>query len=168
VAGFRLVAINQSGPGAEWSPPVQVYTTPRMYLAGLEIDTAGRATVALTDVNAGKVIAIDGSIVDNSWGNAVNVSASDPWPSVPVFALGTSGHGVLSWAFTDANQTNYVVRLAVRQSSGAPWSAPRTISPSLPFAFPEAAAVNASGKTIVIFGGYNAAQTIHTEFAVTK
>jgi hypothetical protein len=163
-----LVSINQSGAGAGWSAPVQVYTAPRMFLSGLEIDLSGRATVALLDASAGKVIAIDGSIVDNSWGNAVNVSAGDPWPSVPVFALGTSGHGVLSWAFTDANQTNYVVRLAVRQSSGAPWSAPRTISPSLPYAFPEAAAVNAAGKTIVIFGGYNTAQTIHTEFATTN
>jgi hypothetical protein len=66
----------------------------------------GNSGVALSNGGEGwEASAAIGSTVDNSWGNAVNVSAGDSWPSVPVFALGTGGHGVLLWAFTGSFAT---------------------------------------------------------------
>jgi hypothetical protein len=164
-----LVSINQASAGAGWSPPVTLYKTPSMLLSGFEIDLTGRATVALLDIRGSKVIAINGSIVSNTWGPAVNVSSGDPSPSQIVFALGTSGAGVLSWASGGPSQSAPLIRVSTRRSSTAAWSAPRTISPAgVQSASPEAADVNAAGKGIVIFSAYSASFTTHTEYATTN
>jgi hypothetical protein len=161
-----VVSIKQSGPSAGWSQPVTVYSSPSMLLTGLGIDLAGHATVALLDIRGSKVIAIDGSIVSNSWGSPTPVSGGDPLPSQVVFAIGANGAGVLAWA---SGSPNPLIRLSVRRSSGATWSAPSTISPAgVQSAAPEAAAVNASGKGIVIFSAYSGSGQVHTEYATNR
>jgi hypothetical protein len=164
-----LVAIKQSGAGAGWSAPVTVHTTPSMLLSGLAIDLMGRATVALLDISARKVIAINGSIVNNTWGSKTLVSAGDFAPSQVYFALASNGAGVLAWANATSYGSNPRIRLSTRPSIGAGWSAPQTISPAgVYYPSPEAAAVNAAGKVVVIFGAYNASMSIRTEYATNR
>jgi hypothetical protein len=161
-----LVASNQAAAGAAWSQAVPVYTTPSMLLAGLEIDLTGRATVALLDIRASKVVAVDGSIVSNTWGAPVNVSAGDPLPSQIVFALGANGTGVLAWA---SGSPNPLVRVSTRRGSAGAWSAPRTISPAgAQSAAPEAADVNASGQGVVVFSAFSGPLGTHTEYGTTN
>jgi hypothetical protein len=164
-----VVAIKQSSAGAGWSAPVTVHTSPSMILTGLAIDLMGRATVALLDISARKVIAINGNIVNNTWGSPTGVSAGDFAPSQVSFALATNGAGVLTWANATSYGSNPRIRLSVRGNSSAAWSAPQTISPAgVYYPSPEAAAVNAAGKVIVIFGAYNSPATVHTEYATNR
>jgi hypothetical protein len=169
LGGQGLVSINQAAAGAAWSAPVPVYSSLSMLVAGIAVDLSGHATVALLDITRSRVIAISGSVVSNSWGVPVIVSAGDQSPSQVVFALGNGGAGVLAWSLTNPNGSS-AVRVAVRPNSSGVWSSPRTISPPGVYqGTAEAAAVNASGKGLVIFSAYtDVSLTMHTEWATNN
>ena len=158
-----------------WSSAATVFNDPDAksgVLEGVTVDTTGNAAIAMLDVSDLDFYAVvDGSIVTNSWGAPVTVSASDHSASaIGAFGSNATGGVVLSWA--DSLGT---IRVASRVAHGDSWRKVQAVhSGNCGSGFPdcvtaESAAINDSGQQLVAWQflhGQNSQRTLKA--AVTK
>ena len=166
-----LASITQSDAGAGWTSPTTVYSsTGSLLVAGFSTDLNGSGTLALQDFGASTspIMAVNGSVLTNTWAPPVTVSGNDQSPNQLIYAGGSGGAAVLVWAAGNPNYSNNMIRAAYRPSTSGAWTQPTTISPAgVSMAGPESVAVNASGNAVVIFSAFNASMSVHTEYAST-
>ncbi len=130
----------------------------------LASDNAGHVTLVyeLIGFSTSQAFVASGSISNNTWSSPVVLSGSDTSVGQIYFVVAPSGAGLAIWLSSSGTpQVHAVTRVT---ATGA-WSTPVGISGSGTFIGPEAAAVDSSGKAIVIYSGYNAA-SVHTEYAI--
>jgi hypothetical protein len=155
----------QGVSGGAWSP-FNVAVDPQgiTIVSDLATDNAGSVTMVYEAIgfSTSQALAIAGSISSNAWSPPVVLSGSDTSVGQVYFALAPSGAALAVWLSSSATPEIHAV---VRASATGTWSSPATVSRSGSSEIgPEAAAVNSSGKAIVTYSGYNAAD-VHTEYA---
>jgi len=171
--GAILVALNSSGAyasttqgnsGGAWSPFKAIVNPQGLTITGdLESDDAGQVTLVYEFIgfSTSEALAVSGSISNNTWSPPVVLSSGDTSIGQIYFALAPNGAALAVWLVNNATP---VIQAVVRPTVTGTWSSPVTISGPGSQIGPEAAAVNSSGKAIVIYSGYNAA-SVHTEYA---
>ncbi len=165
-AAGTLVAVNQHGTGQPWSQPAPVYSGSTFYPVGFATDAAGNATLVFLNTSAaGSVMAVSGSVPDNTWGAARAISGTDQSPNQVLFAVGSNGAALTVWAAGNPSYSNNTIRASVRSGPNAAWSTPVSLGRTS-LGGPESAAINAAGKALVIYSSFPGVVGSHTEYAV--
>lgn len=158
--GAIVSAQTQARFGAPWGQAATAYTAgSRALLSGVNITNGGQITVAALDLLATgtTVVAFDGSVANNTWNPATDLSSTSGDPSGVValasFGGSTKGAAVVEWGDGDGT-----IRAAARPSSNAPWGATQTINGPVACgnlgptcSGPLAASINNNGHAVVIF-----------------
>jgi hypothetical protein len=171
--GAILLALNsfgvyasatQGNSGGAWSPfKTAVSPQGSTIISDLASDDAGQVTLVYESIvyPTSQVLAISGSISNNTWSSPVVVSGADTSVGQVYFALAPSGVALAIWL---SNSATPAIHAVARATATGTWSTPASISGPGTYISPEAAAVESSGNAIVIYSGYDAA-SVHTEYA---
>jgi hypothetical protein len=171
--GAILLALSSSGvytsstqgnSGGAWSPfKTAVSPQGSTIISDLASDDAGQVTLVYESIvyPTSQVLAVNGSISDNTWSSPVVLSGADASVGQVYFALAPSGVALTIWLSSSGTP---VIHGATRATATGTWSTPVGISGPGTYIAPEAAAVESSGNAIVIYSGYDAA-SVHTEYA---
>jgi len=122
-------------------------------------DSSGHATiVSWGNPQLTNLVAVDGSLVTNTWGSATTISGSDQFPGYFDFAMSSSGAAIaFYWVNPNDGSGNTIWRAATRPGAGKPWNAPSTAGVTFDAGgTPEGVAINSAGQAAVVFHGYSA------------
>jgi hypothetical protein len=157
-------ATTQGNSGGAWSP-FKTILSPQYptLISNLASDDAGQVSLVYESIDfvTSQVLAVSGTISNNTWSSPVVLSGSDTNVSQVSFALAPSGAALTIWLSSSGTPAIHAI---TRANATGPWSSPITVSGPGSSISPEAAAVNSSGNAIVIYSGYDAA-SVHTEYA---
>ena len=171
--GAILLALSSSGvytsatqgnSGGAWSPfKTAVSPQGSTIISDLASDDAGQVTLVYESIvyPTSQVLAVNGSISNNTWSSPVVLSGADASVGQVYFALAPSGAALTIWLSSSGTPA---IHAATRATATGTWSTPVGISGPGTYISPEAAAVESSGNAIVIYSGYDAA-SVHTEYA---
>lgn len=157
-------ATTQGSSGGAWSPFKTIISSQYPTLiSNLACDDAGQVLLVYESIDfvTSQVLAVGGTISNNTWSSPVVLSGSDTSVGQVYFALAPNGAALTIWLSSSGTP---VIHAVTRANATGPWSSPITVSGPGSSISPEAAAVNSSGKAIVIYSGYDAA-SVHTEYA---
>jgi len=171
--GAILLALNSTGlyasatqgnSGGAWSA-FKTAVTPKgsTIIADLASDDAGQVTLVYESISypTSQAFAVNGAIASNTWSSPEVLSGADTSVGQVQFALASSGASLIIWLSSSGTPA---IRASSRSSATGAWSTPVSLSGPGSYISPEASAVEATGKAIVIYSGYNAA-SVHTEYA---
>ena len=171
--GAILVALSSSGvytsatqgnSGGAWSP-FKTVVNPQgsTIISDLASDDAGQVTLVYESIvyPTSQVLAVSGSISNNTWSSPVVLSGADTSVGQVYFALAPSGAALAIWLSSSGTPAIHAV---TRATATGTWSTPVSVSGPGTYIAPEAAAVESSGNAIVIYSGYDTA-SVHTEYA---
>ena len=122
-------------------------------------DSSGHATiVSWGNPQLTNLVAVDGSLVTNTWGSVTTISGSDQFPGYFDFAMSSSGAAIaFYWVNPNDGSGNTIWRAATRPGAGKPWNAPSTAGVTFDAGgTPEGVAINSAGQAAVVFHGYSA------------
>ena len=170
-----LVAMNSAGAyasatqgnaGGTWSALKAIVNPQGLTItADLQSDDAGQVTLVYEFIgfSSSQALAVSGSIGNNTWSSPVILSSGDTSIGQIYFALAPNGSALAVWL---VNSPTPKIQAVIRATATGTWSSPVAISGPGSQIGPEAAAVNSSGKAVVIYSGYNAA-SVHTEYTTS-
>ncbi len=171
--GAILLALSSSGvytsaiqgnSGGVWSPfKAAVNPQGSTIISDLASDDAGQVTLVYESIvyPTSQVLAVSGSIGNNSWSSPLVLSGADASVGQVYFAIAPSGAALTIWLSSSGTPAIHAV---TRATPTGPWGTPVSVSGPGTYIAPEAAAVEASGNAIVIYSGYDTA-SVHTEYA---
>ena len=170
--GAILLALSSSGvytsatqgnSGGAWSPfKTAVSPQGSTIISNLASDDAGLVTLVYESIvyPTSEVLAISGSISNNTWSSPVVLSGADTSVGEVYFALAPNGAALAIWLSSGGTP---VIHAATRATATGTWSTPVGISGPGTYISPEAAGVESAGNAIVIYSGYDAT-SVHTEY----
>ncbi len=158
------ISTTQGSSDGAWSP-FNTIVNPQTstIVTDLASDDAGQLMLVYESIAypTSQVLAVSGSISNNTWSSPVVLSGTDTNVGQVYFALAPSGAALAIWLSSSGTP---VIHAITRANATGAWGSPITVSGPGSYISPEAAAVNSSGNAIVIYSGYNAA-SVHTEYA---
>jgi hypothetical protein len=103
------------------------------------------------------LVAVDGNLTTNTWGNVAIISGKDQYPGYFDFTMSSSGTAIVFWWINPKNGGgNTIWRAATRPGAGMPWNAPATVGTTFDAGgTPEGVAINGAGQAAVVFHGYS-------------
>jgi hypothetical protein len=137
------------GPGASWSPPVQI-SPPGEWASGGEVafDGQGNATVVWANNTRGLIQARTWDATTHRWGVPESISTGPPH-SGPRIAVSPSGRAVVAWSAPSGY--DYLVRAAIRPSRTGSWGPEQLLSTAGQTASVDDIVEQPSGQTIVMW-----------------
>jgi hypothetical protein len=128
-------------------------------------DANGHATLVSWSNGLFNLVAVDGSLVNNTWGKVTTISGSDQNPNYFAFAMSSSGAAIVFYSILPPSG-NTIWRAITRSGSGAAWNAPATVGTSFQGGgVPESAAINAAGQAAVVYHGYSSDYLTYIEYS---
>jgi len=121
-------------------------------------DSAGHATaVSWGNAQLTNLVAVDGNLGSNTWGQTTVISGPDQNPNYFDFTMSSSGAAIVFCSITPFNGGgNTLWRAATRPGAGQAWNAVATAGTSFDGGgTPEGVAINSAGQAAVVFHGYS-------------
>jgi hypothetical protein len=164
ISGGNVVSLVRHDNGV-WTSPVVVASTSSL---GLDLshtlnepadnrtfacDAAGDATVVgWGNVQNSNLVAVNGSLQNNTWGSPTVISGSDQNPGYFRLAVSSAGQAIVAYPLTLSSN---ITRAVVRPGPTSAWGAPATIgNANDSSALPLTVAINSSGQAAVAFSAY--------------
>ena len=154
ISGSNIVSLVRHG--SNWTSPSVVAATSAISLTACASDSAGHVTLAGFDYHVSTILAVDGNLTNNTWGQPASIIGSDQNPNYFRLAMSPKGTAIVFYSLLNFNGSNTIWRAATRKGSGVAWNPPATAGTSFDGGgMPERVAINGAGQAAVVFHGYS-------------
>jgi hypothetical protein len=165
ISGTNVVSIVRHGTTWNKTPVVVALLSSLEFYTGtgrdnrvFASDSAGHATiVSWGNAQLSNLVAVDGNLTTNTWGQTTVISGPDQNPNYFYFTMSSSGASIAFWSITPFNGSgNTLWRAATRPGAGKAWNPVATAGTSFDGGgTPEGVAINSAGQAAVVFHGYS-------------
>ena len=165
ISGTNVVSIVRHGTTWNKTPAIVAPLSSLEFYTGtgrdnrvFASDSAGHATiVSWGNAQLSNLVAVDGNLTTNTWGQTMVISGPDQNPNYFYFTMSSSGASIAFWSITPFNGSgNTLWRAATRPGTGQAWNPVATAGTSFEGGgTPEGVAINSAGEAAVVFHGYS-------------
>ena len=108
------------------------------------------------DYHVSTILAVDGNLTNNTWGQPASIIGSDQNPNYFRLAMSAKGTAIVFYSLLNFNGSNTIWRAVTRKGPGVAWIPPATAGTSFDGGgMPESVAINGAGQAAVVFHGYS-------------